>query len=91
MQLIISKVDANTFDRSLQLINKVNQFNLINNRFDNLRLSNFLKNKSNITLIARLKDKFGDHGLTALIMSRQISEKKYELVNYLMSCRIGSK
>lgn len=88
MQLIISKVDANTFDRSLQLINKVNQFNLINNRFDNLRLSNFLKNKSNITLIARLKDKFGDHGLTALIMSRQISEKKYELVNYLMSCRI---
>ena len=45
MQLIISKVDANTFDRSLQLINKVNQFNLINNRFDNLRLSNFLKNK----------------------------------------------
>ena len=88
MSLIISKVDKNTFDRSLQLINKVNQFNLTNIRFDNLKLSSFIKNKKNITLIARLKDKFGDHGLTALIMSKPISDKSHYLVNFLMSCRI---
>lgn len=88
MSLIISKVDKNTFERSLQLINKVNQFNLTNIRFDNLKLSSFIKNKKNITLIARLKDKFGDHGLTALIMSKPISDKSHYLVNFLMSCRI---
>ena len=88
MSLIISRVDKNTFDRSMQLINKVNQFNLTNVRFDNNELANFIKNKKNIILIARLKDKFGDHGHTALILSKPISKKSYYLVNFLMSCRI---
>jgi FkbH-like protein len=88
MILYISRLNQNNFDRSLQLINKVNQFNLTNIRFDNRELTNFLKKKENIGFIARLKDKFGDNGLTALVMGKSITNKKYEIINFLLSCRI---
>ena len=40
--------------------------------------------------MAKLKDKFGDHGLTALAMARQKEGGKniFVLDNFLLSCRI---
>ena len=40
--------------------------------------------------MARLKDKFGDHGITALIMINKLKNKWF-IDNFILSCRILSR
>ncbi len=88
MKLEISSIKNSNFDRSVQLTNKTNQFNLTTKRFSNSQMKNYLKSKNQLSLVARLKDKFGDHGITALIMSKKKSEDLWTIDNFLLSCRI---
>lgn len=87
MELVISKIDKSNFDRSLQLINKTNQFNLTNRRYTAITLEKLLLNKSKYTFLGKLKDKFGDHGITALCIIKKI-KKNWFIDNFLLSCRI---
>ena len=71
MKLLIEKVKSKNFD-TVQLINKVNQFNLTSMRFERDEFQENLKeNKTTLTLIANLKDIYGDHGYTALALLSQ--------------------
>ena len=90
MKMEISKINEINFERSVQMINKTNQFNLTTKRYNPIQLKKFLSNKNQISLVAKLKDKFGDHGLTALAMARQKEGSKniFVLDNFLLSCRI---
>ena len=90
MKMEISKINEINFDRSVQMINKVNQFNLTTKRSNPNELKKFITSKNQISLIAKLKDKFGDHGLTALAMVKQKGNNKkvFILDNFLLSCRI---
>ena len=38
--------------------------------------------------MARLKDKFGDHGITALVISKKKKNKIWTIDTFLLSCRI---
>ena len=71
MTLEISNISKHNFERSVQLINKTNQFNLTSRRYTESKLEVFLKSKSQFTFVGRLKDKFGDHGITALAMIKK--------------------
>ena len=88
MKLEVSPIKNSNFDRSVQLTNKTNQFNLTTKRFSSLQLKNYIKSKNQLSLVARLKDKFGDHGITALVMTRKKSNNLWTIDNFLLSCRI---
>ena len=90
MKLEMQSINKINFDRSVQMINKTNQFNLTTKRYSSAELKNFLSNKENLGFVARLEDKFGDHGLTALAMIKIVDKNKkiYFLENFLLSCRI---
>ena len=88
MKLEISNINKYNFDRSVQLTNKTNQFNLTTKRYNNSELESFLKSKDQISLVARLKDKFGDHGITALVMAKRKNKKIWTIDTFLLSCRI---
>ena len=88
MKFEISKVKTKiNFDRTYQLIQKTNQFNLTTKRFTEIELKKFIKNKDNTVLIGRLKDVYGDHGYTALAMIKKNNET-WTIENFLLSCRI---
>ena len=88
MTLEITNINKFNFERSVQLTNKVNQFNLTTKRYSSSELQQFLKSKNQISLLVRLKDKFGDHGLTALAMAKKVNSKTWIIDNFLLSCRI---
>ncbi len=87
MTLEISNINKYNFERSVQLINKTNQFNLTSKRYNKTELEVFLKSKSQFTFVGRLKDKFGDHGITALAMIKK-NRNTWIIDNFLLSCRI---
>lgn len=94
MQATIYKLSDQNFLRFVQMTNKINQFNLTTRRYNEKKLKLFSKNKNNICLIMNLRDKFGDHGLTGLVMCelKIIGKKKIWFIeNFLMSCRIISR
>ena len=76
MKLEMQSINKINFDRSVQMINKTNQFNLTTKRYSSAELKNFLSNKENLGFVARLEDKFGDHGLTALAMIKIVDKNK---------------
>jgi FkbH-like protein len=87
MKLRISKINNKNFDRCVQMSNKTNQFNLTNLRFTQNSLKNYLKKNKTISLVGSLEDKFGNHGITSMLIARQ-SKKKYIIESFLLSCRI---
>ena len=88
MKLEISYITSTNFDRSVQLTNKTNQFNLTTRRFSSSQLKNYIKSKNQLSLVGRLKDKFGDHGITALVMTSKKNKFSWKIDNFLISCRI---
>lgn len=91
MKAKIYKLSEHNFIRFIQMTNKVNQFNITTRRYNEAKLKKFKKNKNNVSLIMNLKDKFGDHGLTALAMCELKTfnnRKVWFIENFLMSCRI---
>lgn len=88
MKLEISKINKFNFERSVQLINKTNQFNLTTKRYSSAQLQNYLNTKDQLSLIAKLKDKYGDNGFTALVMCRKKNNSTWIIDNLLLSCRI---
>ena len=91
MKANIFKLSEQNFIRFVQMTNKINQFNITTRRYNERKLKQFRKNRDNVSLIMNLKDKFGDHGLTALAMCELKDFKKgkaWFIENFLMSCRI---
>lgn len=74
-------------ERIAQLTNKTNQFNLTTKRYTQATLESIAKDSSFITLQGRLKDKFGDNGLIALLIAR-IEDETAHIDLWLMSCRV---
>ncbi len=87
MKLTISKINNKNFDRCVQMSNKTNQFNLTNLRFTKDSLKNYLKKNNTISLVGSLEDKFGNHGITSMLIARKL-KKTYIIDSFLLSCRI---
>jgi len=83
----IVKIDKNNEQRCLQIINKTNQFNLTTKRYSSSEIQNFKNTKNNLIFMVSLSDKYGDHGIVALVMLRL--EKYYVYIdNFAISCRV---
>jgi FkbH-like protein len=76
-----------TFARAEQLCQKTNQFNLRTERYTLSNLRNIAKDSHYESFLVKLKDRFGNHGIVALVIVRMKGDSAF-LDSFLMSCRI---
>ena len=81
-------VDEATIIRAHQLVSKTNQFNLRSIRYTKEEVFALAADARNLCLLGSLSDIYGDHGLVALVVCRNISERIAFLDTLLMSCRV---
>lgn len=84
--LEIREAEEINIPRIAQMTQKTNQFNLTTKRYSESDIKNRLQKGYRIWY-ASVKDKFGDHGITALAIVKQEGEKA-EIDSFLLSCRI---
>lgn len=87
MRADIGPIAPMTLERTVQLINKSNQYNLTTRRYSNADVLAILDDPRWITRTVSLTDKFGDNGLISVVIGRAEAD---ELVidTWLMSCRV---
>lgn len=78
--------------RVVQLLGKTNQFNLTNRRHGLSEIRSMIERPGSLNFTVRLQDRFGDHGLVAVLLANPASsaETNDTLVidTFLMSCRV---
>jgi FkbH-like protein len=73
--------------RLSQLINKSNQFNLTTRRRSEAEVIAVMNDKNFAGFSARLKDRFGDHGLISIVIGEKAGDTM-KVDTWLMSCRV---
>ncbi len=87
MEAFIAPFDELNLPRIVQLIGKTNQFNLTTRRHGPAEVCAFMDDERYVTLYLRLRDRFADHGLVALMIAEQ-REHVLDIDTWLMSCRV---
>ncbi len=88
MQLISRPFDAVGLQRTVQLINKTNQFNLTTRRYTEEDVRAVMADKRAFGLQLRLLDRFGDNGVISIIIGKMDEEDDLLIDTWLMSCRV---
>jgi FkbH-like protein len=83
----IEPVVDSTVERTVQLINRSNQFNLTTRRYTNADVLNVMKDPNWITRTISLRDRFGDNGLISVLLAKAESGGLV-IDTWLMSCRV---
>ena len=88
--LKVEKLDKYNLQRSTQLLNKTNQFNLSTRRMSENELSKWSENSKRLCLTFSVSDRYGDSGLTAFVTVEKI-ESRVKIIDFVMSCRVMGK
>lgn len=83
----IATVTPATLARISQLTQKTNQFNVTTRRYAEQQISAMAANPSCQVLSIRVRDRFGDHGLVGVSITRD-EEGTCEIDSFLLSCRV---
>ncbi len=83
----IAAVSPVTLARISQLTQKTNQFNVTTRRYAEEQISKMAGDPACQVLSIRLRDRFGDHGLVGVSITRDESET-CEIDTFLLSCRV---
>jgi len=75
-------------ERIAQLTQKTNQFNLRTIRYTTLNIESFIKSDNHVIFSMRVKDKFGDLGITNVAIFNFDKKNVAFLDTFLMSCRV---
>jgi len=86
MTVELRRFDATNLPRVVQLINKTNQFNLTTRRFSENQVAGLVGTQA-YTQAVRLRDRYGDYGLTGVLIA-QPEGTALRITVWLMSCRI---
>lgn len=87
MVAVAAPFDAFHYPRIAQLTQRSNQFNLRTVRYTEAEIEAIAKDDNKITLYFTLKDRFGDHGLIAVVILDQQADTLF-ISEWLMSCRV---
>lgn len=87
MVLTIEEVNSESLPRTLQLLNKTNQFNLKTRRLSESQFVEWLDKPTNHLWTVRVKDQFGDSGLTG-IFSISCDAHTANIQDFILSCRV---
>lgn len=88
--LKVEKLNKYNLQRSTQLLNKTNQFNLSTRRISENELSKWSENIQRFCLTFSVSDRYGDSGLTAFV-SIEENESNFKIIDFVMSCRVMGK
>jgi FkbH-like protein len=88
MELVWSRFDQIGLARTVQLINKTNQFNLTTKRYTEAEVLDVIRDDGAFGLQLRLTDRFGDNGIIAIVIGRMQNETRLLIDTWLMSCRV---
>ena len=89
MQALIAPFDAAQLPRVAQLVGKTNQFNLTTRRHGLAELRAFMDDPRCVHLTLRLRDRFADHGLVAVLVAvGDAAGETLDIDTWLMSCRV---
>ena len=89
MRMIWRRFDSVGIQRTVQLINKTNQFNLTTRRYSEDEVLQVMNDPSSFGLQLRLIDRFGDNGVIAIVIGRKRQNSNDVTVDtWLMSCRV---
>jgi FkbH-like protein len=88
MEATIEDVGPANIDRALAMIGKTNQFNLTTRRHPRAQLQAMVEAPGSIALVLRLRDKFGDQGIVALLLAISAGDNATLAIDsFLVSCR----
>jgi len=88
MEVTIEHIGPSNIDRALAMIGKTNQFNLTTRRHSRAELQTMLDVYGSIALALRLRDKFGDQGIVALLLAIPAGDNAtLKIDTFLVSCR----
>jgi FkbH-like protein len=87
MTSVIGPIQPATLERSTQLINKSNQFNLTTRRRTVAEVRALTQSPDWITTTVTLVDRFGDNGLISVLLG-QVQQNVLEIDTWVMSCRV---
>lgn len=90
--ITISLIDVNevTLQRFSQMCNKTNQFNFTTKRYSEQDIQ-ALHSQGALIQGLSVKDKFGDNGITGLIIAKIIAPNEAIIDTFLLSCRVLGK
>ncbi len=88
MTVVAGPVRAVDTARSVQLINKTNQFNMTTRRVTADDLARFASAPGNLALQFRLRDRFGDNGIVSVMLLTAAGADAWHIENWVMSCRV---
>ncbi|HUZ62656.1 MAG TPA: HAD-IIIC family phosphatase [Acetobacteraceae bacterium] len=88
MELVWRRFDRVGLSRTVQLINKTNQFNLTTQRYSEDEVLAVMDDPRAFGLQLRLLDRFGDNGIIAIIIGRMQDRDDLLIDTWLMSCRV---
>ena len=88
MQLVWRRFDTVGLQRTVQLINKTNQFNLTTRRYSEDDVLALIHHPRAFGLQLRLIDRFGDNGIIGIVIGRMADDDDLLLDSWLMSCRV---
>jgi FkbH-like protein len=80
-------VDRATLARIAQLTQKTNQFNLTTRRYSEQQIAELAADPNWRVLSIRVRDRFGDHGLVGVAITRD-EGNACEIDTFLLSCRV---
>ncbi len=84
----VSPVNDENLQRVVQLIGKTNQFNLTTRRHPREWVVGVRDNARAVDLTVSVRDRFGDHGLVAMVMAVPEGDDTLRIDTFLMSCRV---
>jgi FkbH-like protein len=88
MQLKWRAFDPLGLSRTVQLINKTNQFNLTTQRYTDQDVLAIMRDPRAFGLQLRLLDRFGDNGIIAIVIGKMHNDQDLLIDTWLMSCRV---
>jgi FkbH-like protein len=94
MRLEVGPVSKMNIGRVTQLTNKTNQFNLRTVKYTEAEVDRLMRDRRALALQFRLKDKFGDNGIIAVLFARPDERWPADTLfidTWLMSCRVLSR
>jgi len=82
-------IEPASLARAAQLCAKTNQFNLRAARHSPADLTEIARTDGAVALLARLSDRFGDHGIVGLAIARPTADPDVAFLDtFLLSCRV---
>jgi FkbH-like protein len=88
MELEIGRANSFARPRIAQLTQKTNQFNLTTRRYTEADIRRMEEDSAWRVYWLRLKDRFGDSGISGVGIMRNVGEANWEIDTFLLSCRI---